>query len=88
MLLTSVSGIGPKLALSVLSSLSIIDLVHAIQTEDVEKLATVPGIGKKSAGRITLELKDKVQKIHGTNPGPPLRKRLTRRGLMRMRFPL
>ena len=43
LLLTSVSGIGPKLALSVLSSLPITDLVHAIQTEDVEKLATVPG---------------------------------------------
>lgn len=68
LLLTSVSGIGPKLALSVLSSLSITDLVHAIQSEDVEKLATVPGIGKKSAGRIALELKDKVDKIHGVRP--------------------
>lgn len=65
LLLTSVSGIGPKLALSVLSSLPITDLVHAIQNEDVEKLATVPGIGKKSAGRIVLELKDKVGKIQG-----------------------
>lgn len=65
LLLTSVSGIGPKLALSVLSSLSVTDLVHAIRSEDVEKLATVPGIGKKSAGRIALELKDKVDKIHG-----------------------
>lgn len=65
LLLTSVSGIGPKLALSVLSSLPITDLVHAIQTEDIEKLATVPGIGKKSAGRIVLELKDKVSKIQG-----------------------
>ena len=64
LLLTSVSGIGPKLALSVLSSLPIAELVQAIQAEDVEKLATVPGIGKKSAGRIALELKDKVDKIH------------------------
>ncbi|MBI3357699.1 MAG: Holliday junction branch migration protein RuvA [Nitrospirae bacterium] len=63
LLLTTVSGIGPKLALSVLSSLPVTELVHAIQTEDVEKLATVPGIGKKSAGRIALELKDKVGKI-------------------------
>jgi Holliday junction DNA helicase RuvA len=63
LLLTTVSGIGPKLALSVLSSLPVTDLVNAIQTEDVEKLATVPGIGKKSAGRIALELKDKVGKI-------------------------
>ncbi|MBX3320049.1 MAG: Holliday junction branch migration protein RuvA [Nitrospira sp.] len=68
LLLTSVSGIGPKLALSVLSSLSIIDLVHAIRTEDIDKLATVPGIGKKSAGRIALELKDKVDKIHAAHP--------------------
>jgi Holliday junction DNA helicase RuvA len=68
LLLTSVSGIGPKLALSVLSSLSIPDLVNAIRSEDVEKLATVPGIGKKSAGRIALELKDKVDKIHGVHP--------------------
>jgi len=62
-LLTTVSGIGPKLALSVLSSLPVAELVRAIQTEDVEKLATVPGIGKKSAGRIALELKDKVNRI-------------------------
>ncbi|MDK2742836.1 MAG: Holliday junction branch migration protein RuvA [Nitrospira sp.] len=68
LLLTSVSGIGPKLALSVLSSLSVTDLVRAIQTEDVEKLATVPGIGKKSAGRIALELKDKADKINGARP--------------------
>lgn len=67
LLLTTVSGIGPKLALSVLSSLPVTELVHAIQAEDVEKLATVPGIGKKSAGRIALELKDKVGKIQ---PGP------------------
>lgn len=68
LLLISVSGIGPKLALSVLSSLSVMDLVQSIQSEDVEKLATVPGIGKKSAGRIALELKDKVDKIHGVHP--------------------
>jgi Holliday junction DNA helicase RuvA len=67
LLLTTVSGIGPKLALSVLSSLPVADLVRAIQTEDVDKLATVPGIGKKSAGRIALELKDKVGRIQ---PGP------------------
>ena len=68
LLLTTVSGIGPKLALSVLSSLAIADLVHAIQTEDLDKLATVPGIGKKSAGRIALELKDKIGKIHSAHP--------------------
>jgi len=65
LLLTSVSGIGPKLALSVLSALPVTDLLQAIQSADVEKLATIPGIGKKSAGRIALELKDKVNKIDG-----------------------
>ncbi|MGE0645652.1 MAG: Holliday junction branch migration protein RuvA [Nitrospira sp.] len=68
LLLTSVSGVGPKLALSVLSSLSVTDFVHAIRTADTEKLETVPGIGKKSAGRLALELKDKVDKIHSAHP--------------------
>jgi Holliday junction DNA helicase RuvA len=71
LLLTSVSGIGPRLALSVLSSLSVTDLVQAIQSEDVDKLATVPGIGKKSAGRIALELKDKVDRIQGIRHQAP-----------------
>lgn len=63
LLLTTVSGIGPKLGLSLLSSLSVSDLISAVHSGDVDKLATVPGIGKKSAGRIALELKDKVGKI-------------------------
>ncbi|MEY4705071.1 MAG: Holliday junction ATP-dependent helicase RuvA [Nitrospirota bacterium] len=63
-LLTSVSGVGPKLALSVLSALPVSDLVSAIQSENVEKLTTVPGIGNKSASRLVLELKDKVGKLY------------------------
>jgi holliday junction DNA helicase RuvA len=63
-LLTSVSGVGPKLALSVLSALPVSGLVSAIQAGDVEKLTTVPGIGNKSASRLVLELKDKVGKLH------------------------
>ena len=63
-LLTSVSGVGPKLALSVLSALPVSSLVSAIQLGDVEKLTTVPGIGNKSASRLVLELKDKVEKLH------------------------
>ena len=70
LLLTTVSGIGPKLALSVLSSLSVADLVSAIQSENVDKLSTVPGIGKKSAARIALELKDKVGKIDAPGVAP------------------
>ena len=63
-LLTSVSGVGPKLALSVLSALPVSELVSAIQSGDVEKLTTVPGIGNKSASRLVLELKDKVGKLY------------------------
>jgi holliday junction DNA helicase RuvA len=63
-LLLSVSGIGPKSALGILSALPVSDLVSAIQSGDVEKLETVPGIGKKSAGRLVLELKDKLIKLH------------------------
>ncbi|NOS83474.1 MAG: Holliday junction branch migration protein RuvA [Nitrospira sp.] len=63
-LLTSVSGVGPKLALSVLSALPVSDLASAIRSGDVEKLTTVPGIGNKSASRLVLELKDKVEKLH------------------------
>lgn len=62
-LLTGISGIGPKLALSVLSTLSVADLLTAIRAEDIDKLSTVPGIGKKSAARIALELKDKVERL-------------------------
>ncbi|HRC44935.1 MAG TPA: Holliday junction branch migration protein RuvA [Nitrospira sp.] len=64
LLLTGISGIGPKLGLSVLSTLSVRDLFSAIQTGDIEKLGTVSGIGKKSAARIALELKDKVARLH------------------------
>jgi Holliday junction DNA helicase RuvA len=63
-LLMSVSGIGPKSSLGILSALPVSDLVSAIQSGDVEKLETVPGIGKKSAGRLVLELKDKLTKLH------------------------
>lgn len=64
LLLTGISGIGPKLGLSVLSTLSVHDLFTAIQASDTEKLGTVSGIGKKSAARIALELKDKVTRLH------------------------
>ncbi|MCP9453713.1 MAG: Holliday junction branch migration protein RuvA [Nitrospira sp.] len=71
LLLMTVTGIGPKLALNILSSMPLADLLRAIRTEDVERLATIPGIGKKSAGRIALELKDKVGKIASTAGGKP-----------------
>src|SRR5512146_3548070 len=60
LLLMGVSGIGPKLALAVLSSLSVADLSCAIGASDDAKLCAVPGIGKKTAARMVLELKDKM----------------------------
>jgi Holliday junction DNA helicase RuvA len=62
-LLTTVSGIGSKLALSVLSTFTIPNLAEAVQSGDIDRLATVPGIGKKSASRLVLELKDKVERL-------------------------
>lgn len=58
--LISVSGIGPKTGVGILSSMSINDLALAIATSDVKKLSTVKGLGKKSAERIILELREKV----------------------------
>ena len=58
--LIGVSGIGPKLALSVLSGLEPNELVTAIRTANIARLTGIPGIGKKTAERIGLELKDKM----------------------------
>lgn len=61
--LTGVSGIGPKLALSALSTFSVSELCMAIEGSEVDRLASIPGIGKKSASRIILELREKIGKI-------------------------
>ena len=58
--LRAVSGIGPRTALNILSSLSVRELSIAIVTGDVNALSRAPGVGKKTAQRIALELKDKV----------------------------
>jgi len=64
--LISVSGIGPKLAITVLSGLAAADLVRIIRAGEVANLTRVPGIGKKTAERIILELRDKLE-----GPTPP-----------------
>lgn len=61
--LITVSGVGPKLALSVLSNMAPDALRMAIGQEHAEMLARVPGIGKRTAGKIVLELKDKVGEV-------------------------
>ncbi len=58
--LISVSGIGPKLAVTVLSGLAAGDLVSAIRAGEVARLVRIPGVGKKTAERMVLELRDKL----------------------------
>ena len=60
--LLKISGVGPKVALSVLSGLSVDELAAAVSTEDAARLTKVPGIGKKTAERLVLELRDKLPK--------------------------
>lgn len=64
-LLISVNGVGPKLALSILSGIQIGELRNAIITGDVSRIISIPGIGRKTSERLVLELKTKVDKISG-----------------------
>jgi Holliday junction DNA helicase RuvA len=73
--LISVNGVGPKLALATLSGIEPAELVRAVRSADVARLSSIPGIGKKTAERIVLELKDKLpatpQAEAGAAPAPP-----------------
>ncbi len=60
LLLIGVSGIGPKLAMSVLSGIKADEFINAVRNQDVIRLKSINGIGKKSAERLILELKDKI----------------------------
>jgi Holliday junction DNA helicase RuvA len=66
--LIAVSGIGPKLALSVLSGIEPRDLVGAIQRNDLARLTAIPGVGKKTAERICVELRDRLPKTIEASP--------------------
>jgi len=61
--LIGISGIGPKLAIAVLSGLDSRELVTAVQRGDVARLVAIPGIGKKTAERIVLELRDRLSQL-------------------------
>jgi Holliday junction DNA helicase RuvA len=65
--LIAVSGIGPKVALGILSSTSVDDFKLFIRTGDVLRLKAMPGIGKKTAERLILELKDKFEGVRGAD---------------------
>jgi Holliday junction DNA helicase RuvA len=61
--LIAVSGVGPKLAVSVLSGIEAEELVAALRASDLARLTRIPGVGKKTAERLVLELKDKLQDL-------------------------
>lgn len=66
--LISVSGIGPKLAIAVLSGMDSRDLLACVQRGDVARLTGIPGIGRKTAERIVLELRDRLAQLPGAAP--------------------
>jgi Holliday junction DNA helicase RuvA len=67
--LIAINGIGPKLALAVLSGIEPADLIKAIRVQDVARLTAIPGVGKKTAERIGLEMKDRLPAAWQA-PGP------------------
>ena len=66
--LIGISGIGPKLAIAVLSGIDPRDLLGRVQRGDVARLTAIPGVGKKTAERIVLELKDRLAQMPGAAP--------------------
>ncbi len=72
--LITVSGIGPKLAITILSGMAANELAAAIRGNDLARLTKIPGIGKKTAERMVLELRDKLPEAAGpsTPAGPPM----------------
>ncbi len=74
-LLLSVSGVGPKLAMGILSGVDARQLIDAVERDDSDLLETVPGIGQRQSKKIILELKPKLAKIAGivaNSPAPPV----------------
>jgi len=69
--LIGVSGIGPTLAVKVLSGVAAPDLITAIQRGEVERLVRIPGVGKKTAERMVLELRDKLPAVSGAEAEAP-----------------
>jgi len=68
--LIAISGVGPKLALAVLSGIEPAELVRAVRLQDVARLTAIPGVGKKTAERIGLELKDRLPQTVARQEAP------------------
>ncbi|HUF24459.1 MAG TPA: Holliday junction branch migration protein RuvA [Vicinamibacterales bacterium] len=70
--LIGISGIGPKLALAVLSGIEPAELVRAVRAQNIARLTSIPGVGKKTAERIGLELRDRLPEAFGAADPAPL----------------
>ena len=75
--LLKISGVGPKLALSVLSGLSVADLAQTVAMQETGRLTKIPGVGKKTAERLVLELRDKLDHAPTASSSPALQKTST-----------
>ncbi len=69
--LIGIGGIGPKVALAVLSGIEPMDLIRAIERGDLARLTSIPGVGKKTSERIVLELKDRLPAVPSAAAGAP-----------------
>jgi holliday junction DNA helicase RuvA len=69
--LIGINGIGPKVALAVLSGIEPAELIQAVHDADAARLTRIPGVGRKTAERITLELRDRVPGLTGPDPARP-----------------
>ena len=79
--LLKVGGVGPKVALAVLSGLSVGDLAQAVAAQDAGRLTRIPGIGKKTAERLLLELRDKLQRVVFIKNGDAVRMQRVETGI-------
>jgi holliday junction DNA helicase RuvA len=69
--LLKVSGVGPKIALGILSGASVEDFLRTVEAEDVVMLTRIPGIGRKTAERVIIEMRDSVKKLSMPAAGSP-----------------
>jgi Holliday junction DNA helicase RuvA len=67
--LLTISGVGPKMGLNLLSGSSLSDLMKIVESEDAKRLSMIPGVGKKTAARIILELKEKIPMLSAAEGG-------------------
>jgi Holliday junction DNA helicase RuvA len=70
--LLKVSGVGPKIALGILSGASVEDFLRTVEAEDVAMLTRIPGIGRKTAERVIIEMRDSVKKLSMPTIGSPV----------------